>query len=221
MTTTTTPTDQTPWVDVSVPIRPGMPTFEGDPEVHLERAASLAAGDVCNVSRLDFGVHSGTHVDAPVHFIDGASGVESISLDVLIGPALVVDASGVDGVIDRDTVERLAIPPSTDRVLFRGRNSSLWNEPDFQRSFIGISEDGAACLIEAGVRLVGNDYLSVAPFGNPTPTHRILLEAGVVIVEGLDLRAVPPGPCELVCLPLLIPGSDGGPARAIVRPVTA
>lgn len=210
-------TERALWMDVSVPIRPGMITFDGDPAVHLERTASLAEGDVCNISRLDFGVHSGTHVDAPVHFIDGAAGIESISLDVLIGSALVVDARGLDGQIDRAAIQALKIPAGTERVLFRSGNSALWDEPAFQPTFIGLTANGAAALIENGVRLVGNDYLSIAPFGKPTETHRFLLEAGVVIVEGLDLSQVEPGEYDFVCLPLLIPGSDGGPARAAVR----
>lgn len=205
------------WQDISVPIREAMVTFEGDPLVHLERVSSMDEGAVCNVSRLDFGVHTGTHVDAPVHFIDGAAGIETVAVDVLVGPALVVDARAVDGSFDAAAIESLAIPPGTERLIFRSRNSGLWDEPAFVTSFSGITEDGARALVDLGVRLVGIDYLSIAPFGDPTPTHVALLSAGVVILEGLDLRAVEPGDYELICLPILIPGSDGGPARAIVR----
>ena len=206
------------WLDISVPLRPGMATFTGDPLVHLERAASMASGAVCNVSRLDFGVHSGTHVDAPVHFIDGAAGIETVALDTLIGPAVVVDARTLEGHFDREAVDRLAIPPGTDRLLIRSRNSELWAAPTFQTSFQGVTEDGAGRLVELGVRLVGIDYLSIAPYGVPVPTHVALLGAGVAIIEGLDLRAVEPGNYDLICLPLLIPGSDGGPSRVVVRP---
>jgi arylformamidase len=206
------------WTDVSVPIRPGMVTFAGDPPVILERTSALAAGDVCNVSRLDLGVHSGTHVDAPNHFIDGASGIESIPLDVLVGAALVVDASMAGLQIDREAIGRIGIPPGTERVLFRV-NSALWNESTFQSTFVGLTGEGALALVSLGVRLVGIDYLSIAPFGNPTPTHRALLDAGVTVVEGLDLREVEAGLYDLICLPLLIPGSDGGPARAMLRRV--
>jgi arylformamidase len=212
----TIPDERAAWTDVSVPIRPGMVTFEGDPTVILERASALAAGDVCNVSRLDFGVHSGTHVDAPNHFIDGASGIESIPLDVLVGPALVVAASAAAGQIDHEAIGRMGIPEGTERVLFRV-NSALWNESTFQSTFVGLTDDGALALVALGVRLVGIDYLSIAPFGNPTPTHRALLDAGVTIVEGLDLRSIEPGHYDFICLPLLIPGSDGGPARAMLR----
>jgi arylformamidase len=205
------------WQDISVPIRDGMATFEGDPPVHLQRVSSMGDGAVCNVSRLDFGVHSGTHVDAPVHFIDGAAGVEAVDLDALVGPAVVVDARAVDGRFDRAAVVGLAIPAGTERVLFRSRNSELWNEPGFSTAFSGVTEDGARALLELGVRLVGIDYLSIAPFGDPTPTHVALLSAGVAILEGLDLRAVEPGPYDLICLPILLAGSDGGPARAIIK----
>jgi len=205
------------WQDISVPIRNGMVTFEGDPPVHLRRASSMGDGAVCNVSRLDFGVHSGTHVDAPIHFIDGAAGVEAVDVDALVGPAVVVDARAVDGPFDRAAIEDLAIPEGTERLLFRSRNSELWNEPAFTGAFTGVTEDGARALIGIGVRLVGIDYLSIAPFGDPTPTHVTLLSAGVAILEGLDLRAIEPGDYDLICLPILIPGSDGGPARAMLR----
>lgn len=205
------------WQDISIPIRSGMVTFEGDPEVHLERVASMAAGASCNLSRIDFGVHSGTHIDAPIHFIEGAGGIEAIGLDALVGPAWVVDATALDGHVDRAAIERLSIPGGTERLLFRSRNSGLWDKPTFDGSFAGLTRDAARVLIERGVRLVGADYLSIAPFDDPTPTHLALLAAGVVIVESLDLRKIEPGAYDLICLPLLIPGSDGGPARAIIR----
>lgn len=208
------------WHDISVPLRSGMATFEGDPPVLLEQVASMRAGASCNVSRLDFGVHSGTHVDAPGHFIDGAAGIEEIDLDALVGPAVVVDARSIKGHFDPEALTGLALPDGTERLLFRSRNSELWARPDFDASFAGLTYDGARMLVERGIRLVGADYLSIAPFGDPTPTHVALLGAGVVIVEGLDLRDVEPGAYELICLPLLIPGSDGGPARAAIRPVS-
>jgi arylformamidase len=208
---------RTAWLDASLPIRQGMVTFDGDPAVRLELALSIAAGGVCNISRLDFGVHSGTHVDAPVHFIEGAPGAEAIPLDALMGPAVVVDVGHLRGAIDAPDLATLPIPDGATRVLFRG-NSGLWRESSFQAAFRGLAPDGARALVDRGVRLVGNDYLSVAPFGDPAPTHRVLLEAGVVIVEGLDLRRIEPGAYDLLCLPLLIPGSDGAPARVLLRP---
>lgn len=212
------PTDQaSPWVDVSLPIRPGMPVFAGDPVFAIELAVSIAAGAVCNISRLDLGAHTGTHLDAPSHFIDGGPASETIDPSVGLGPAWVADARGLSSSITAADIEALDIPAAETRVLFRTRNSELWAEPGFSDRFIGLAEDGALRLVERGVRLVGADYLSIAPYGDPVPTHRALLGAGVVILEGLDLRAVEPGPVDLLCLPLRLVGSDGVPARALVR----
>jgi arylformamidase len=210
--------DPAGWTDVSVPLRPGVPTFPGDPTYGIELAVSMADGAICNVSRLDMGAHTGTHLDAPSHFIDGAAGTESIPLDVCAGPAWVVDATGLALNIGLEELDGLGIPAGETRLLFKTPNSDLWNQPGFSESFIGLDGEAARILAERGVRLVGADYLSIAPFGNPAPTHLALLSAGVVIIEGLDLRAVRPGPVELLCLPLRLVGSDGVPARALVRP---
>lgn len=208
------------WRDVSLPIRPGMPVFAGDPIFAIELAASIAAGDVCNISRLDLGAHTGTHLDAPSHFIDGAASSETIPLSAGMGPAWVVDARHLTGTITAADIDALRVPAGETRLLFRTPNSELWAEPAFSDRFIGLAEDAARRLVERGTELVGADYLSIAPFGNPGPTHRALLGAGVVILEGLDLRGVEPGPVDLLCLPLRLIGSDGVPARALVRPRT-
>ncbi len=205
------------WLDISAPIEATMPTFEGDPPVRIELVKSLARGDVCNLTRIDMGAHSGTHIDAPVHFVEGGASSERIPLDAVIGPAWVVDAAGQRGPISADDVDRFAIPAGETRLLFRTPNSRLWDRPGFQTGFVGLDPTGAAALVGRRPVLVGIDYLSIAPFGEPTPTHRALLAAGIVVLEGLDLRAVEPGPYELVCLPLRIVGSDGAPARALLR----
>ena len=197
-------------LDITVPIREGMVTYPGDPTVHLERVKELERGDTANLSRLDFGVHTGTHVDAPLHFVAGGAAAETLPLDVCIGPAEVIDASDTDGDIGVEHVEQMS--EGAQRVLFKTRNSELWDRDEFQRDFARISEDAARALVDRGVRLVGVDYLSV---GNPT-THRTLLSAGVVAVEGLDLRRVAAGRYRLMCLPLKIVGSDGAPARAVL-----
>ncbi len=202
--------------DITVAIRPGMIVYEGDPDVTLERAASIAAGNVCNVSRLQFGVHTGTHIDAPVHFIEGAAGAEAIPLDALMGPVQVVDATAVRGNIDEAALNALTITPGAMRLIFKTTNSRLWDLPSFSPDFIGLTAAAARALVRLGVSVVGIDYLSIAPKGDPAPTHVALLEAGVVIIEGLDLRKVEPGAYQLMCLPLLIPGSDGAPARALL-----
>jgi arylformamidase len=205
------------WIDVSVPLHEDMAVFAGDPKFHIERTSSMADGAVCNVSRMDLGVHTGTHVDAPVHFLDGGGGAETIPLDALIGPAWVVDAAAAGPTITAEDVEEFDIPAGEVRLLFRTRSAHLWDAPGFDPAFVAPDPTAAEALVRRGVRLVGMDYLSVAPFGDPTPTHRVLLLAGVVVLEGLDLRAVTPGPYELVCLPLRIVGSDGAPARALLR----
>jgi len=203
--------------DVTVPLDRHVPIFPGDPQFRIERVASLADGAVCNLSKLDCGVHTGTHVDAPVHFIDGAPGVEGMPLDAMLGPAYVIDATSVPGHIDAAVLETLEIPENAARLLFKTRNSQLWSRPTFATDFVGVAEDAAAALVERGVRLVGIDYLSIAPPDDPTPTHLTLLGAGVVIVEGVDLRAVPAGRYELACLPIRLVGADGAPARVVLR----
>jgi arylformamidase len=199
-------------IDISVPIRPGMVVYEGDPEVHLNRALSIADGATANVSRLDFGVHSGTHVDAPVHFIEGGGGAETLPLDVLVGPAHVVDATGVQGVLDEDALPGLALPERAERLIFKTTNSRLWERDEFMGEFVRLTGDGARYLVGRGVRLVGLDYLSVGD----EQAHVVLLRAGVVPLESLDLRGVEAGEYRLVCLPLRIVGSDGAPARAVL-----
>lgn len=203
-------------IDISVPIRPGMVVYEGDPDISLTLAASIAEGAQANVSRLDLGVHTGTHIDAPHHFIDGAGTVDQTPLEALIGPAHVVDATGLTGDVEAADLNELKLPEGVERLLFKTRNSALWEQPTFSMHFIGLTEAAARALVGRGVRLVGVDYLSVAPKGDPGPTHVALLEAGVVIVEGLDLREVEPGEYTLVCLPLRLVGADGAPARAVL-----
>jgi arylformamidase len=207
-------------IDISVPVRPGMVVYEGDPDVTLSLAASIVEGAVANVSRLACGVHTGTHIDAPYHFIDGAAGVDGTPVDALIGPAVVVDATALDRDIDVGDIDRLAIPEETERLLLRTKNSELWSRPEFSPDFIGLTAAAAGRLVELGIRLVGVDYLSVAPKGDPAPTHLRLLEAGVVILEGIDLRWVEAGRYTLVCLPLRLVGADGAPARAVLLPAS-
>ena len=193
--------------DISVPVEPGMITYPGDPQVHMERVVSIEHGDVANLTRLDFGVHTGTHVDAPVHFIDGGAGVDALSLEFFLGPCEVVDATAVD-----DEVGPELVPSHVERVLFKTRNSELWNRDSFDEGFVRIGLAAAERLVDNGVRLVGVDYLSV---GAPE-THETLLGAGIAAIEGLDLRGIEPGRYSLACLPLRIVDSDGAPARAVL-----
>ena len=203
--------------DVSLPISSRLPTWPGDPSVSLERASSIAAGDAANVSRLAAGVHTGTHVDAPVHFVDGAPGIDSIPIETLVGPCLVVAAD------PPGTELRPEDLPDTEhgRILFKTPNSRRWT-PDpnleFDRGFVAVGLPLAQRLVAEGKRLVGVDYLSVESFAAPFahPVHVTLLRAGIVVIEGLDLSAVEPGEYELYCLPLKLVGSDGAPARTVL-----
>jgi arylformamidase len=197
--------------DVSVLLDDRLPTWPGDPTFSLERASSIAEGAEANVSELRCSVHTGTHVDAPNHFVDGAGGIETIPLDALYGPAVVADLRDVDA-IDEAALARVELA-GVERVLFRTHNSRLWERDEFVPDFVSITPVGARLLVERGVRLVGVDYLSVGD----AETHRILLGAGVVCVEGLDLQAVEPGRYELACGPLKLAGSDGAPARVVLR----
>jgi arylformamidase len=203
--------------DISLTISPILPTWPGDPNVVLERVEKIEDGSNANVSRIDMGVHTGTHVDAPYHFIQNGKTVECMNLNLLTGRAYVLHLPDVD-TITASVLEQSQIPPRTRRVLFKTRNSTYWKnqENQFQTDFVGLSADGADYLIRRGVKLVGLDYLSVAPFHQSRPTHEILLSAGVVILEGLDLSGVTQGRYTLYCLPLKLAGSDGAPARAIL-----
>jgi arylformamidase len=204
--------------DVTLSISPDMPVWPGDPSVVLEQISSMDAGAHDNVSRLACGVHTGTHVDAPHHFLNDHRTAESLSLDILVGPARVVQISEDVKVISAEVLEKAAIPPGTVRLLLKTRNSQLWKrgEKKFYTGFIGISADGADWLVQHHVELIGIDYLSVAPYKQSIPTHRTLLGAGMIIVEGMNLSTVQPGAYQLYCLPLKLVGSDGAPARVIL-----
>ena len=199
--------------DISVPIRSDMPIYDGNPGVEVERVDSIAEGAPANVSRLTLGAHTGTHVDAPLHFIEDGPGAEGIPLDALYGPAVVVDATSIaGGSIGQADLEALDIPEGAERVLLKTRNSALWNRSDFTRDFLRLDGSGARFVVSRGIRTIGIDYLSIGD----REAHRELLGAGVVPVEGLDLREVDPGEYTFVCLPLDVVGSDGAPARAIL-----
>jgi arylformamidase len=202
--------------DISVPLRPGMTVYPGDVPFNIERTRSMTSGDSYNLSRLQFGAHSGTHVDAPLHFIEAGYDVTRLPLAALVGPAYVVDATRITADIDAKTLDTLQIPEGATRLLFKTPNSRLWDRESFSEDFFAITADAASVLLSRGVELVGIDYLSLGPFSDPAPTHVVLLDAGVVILEGADLRQVEPGPYQLICLPLLIEGCEGSPARAFL-----
>ena len=205
-------------IDISLPLRRGLMTWPGNPHVELTPLKRLARGDDADTSLICLTSHAGTHIDLPSHTIVGGATSESLDLDGLVGPADVVDATDVPDVIGADVLDA-RVPEGAVRVLFRTANSRLWEDPDaaFPDRYVPLAPDAAAWLVAHGVRLVGIDFLSVEAPGVPgRPVHRTLLEADVVILEGVDLRSAAPGRYDLVCLPLRIEGADGAPARALL-----
>lgn len=199
--------------DISLALGPDLPVYPGDVPFALSPHTSLAAGQGYNTSRLALGSHSGTHIDAPYHFLAQGARADAIPLDLLIGPARLYDLGEVTEVGEAE-LKALDIPAGTTRLLIKTRNSTLWDSPNFRQDFTFLTGPGARWLVERGVRLLGWDYLSLEQWGAAAPeAHLALLSAGVVIIEGLDLRAAPPGQYTLLCLPLKIKDGDGAPAR--------
>lgn len=203
--------------DITLPITSGMLTWEGDRKPQINRLKTIEKNGSAK-SEIVLGSHAGTHVDAPAHFLENGAGVESFSPDVLIGECQVVDLTGIQGreitVLDIKSVGM----KEGDRILFKTTNSSLLQNSEFTSDYVSLSAEAAQYLIENGVRLVGTDYLGIEKRGaEDHPTHKTLLSAGVVIVEGLNLLSTEEGRYELICAPLLIPGADGAPARVFLR----
>jgi arylformamidase len=211
--------EQTPamkLIDVSVPLDGSLPNYPGNTAFTLEPIKRIARGDSSNVSTLHMSAHAGTHVDAPRHFFDEGVGAEALPLEILCGRTRVVEVSSRRAVEADDLA---ASNLSEDvRVLIKTYNSRLWGTTEFQKDYIGISEGGARYLVEHGIKVVGVDYLSVEPFKTPgAPTHHTLLGGGTIVIEGLNLRDVEPGIYDMLCLPLRVVGSDGAPARVVLR----
>lgn len=202
-------------LDISVPNGPGQHVYPGDPEPRIDSVRKIENGDVANLSLLTMGSHTGTHVDAPYHFIKDGARLGQVSMDRMVGEALVADLRGrtqVDAAALKDVPLRAG-----DILLCLTDNSARWSAPSFQRDFTFITKDAADQLVERGVKAVGIDYLSIEQFGSPDfPVHRRLLGEGIFVIEGLDLGAVIPGRYTLVCLPLKFPELDGAPARAVL-----
>lgn len=203
--------------DISLTLSPELPVWPGDPPFKRTYLSEIANGQNSNTSFLEMGAHIGTHVDAPDHFLGDGRTVENLALSVLCGRAYVLDLPGID-LITADILEKAEIPPRTRRILFKTRNSQYWarGENKFQTDFVGLSKDAAQFLVDKGFKLVGIDYLSIAPYKQSRPTHEALLKAGIVILEGLNLTEVSMGRYTLFCLPLKLAGSDGAPARAML-----
>lgn len=206
-------------IDISTPYRAGFPVWPGHEPLQMNVIKSHEAGDGVQVTDLVIGCHTGTHLDAPRHFIPGGGLVTGLDLNTLVGPCHVVHYTG-DGPIDADWFAAQALPEPCERLLLRcDKHAGALERDDFLEDYVGITEDAAHYLVERGLKLIGTDYLSIGPFvsGNPE-THRALLGPGVIIVEGLDLRNAPAGEYQLVCLPIGLP-TDGAPCRAILLPL--
>ena len=199
-----------------MPVYSGMVVWPGDSRVHVERVMKLEEGDAFNLTQCSFTAHTGTHVDAPIHFLSQGAGMDALPLDAVLGPCRVVHIE------DPEAVRPAELPNDLqpgDRILFKTDNSYKYNQsPKFVEKFVYVSKEAANALVSAGVRTVGIDYLSVGGYlHDMAETHLILLGAGIWIIEGLDLLNVEPGHYELACLPLRLVGADGAPARAALR----
>jgi arylformamidase len=204
------------WFDVSVPIKSGMIHWPGDPEVEISRRSSINEGDGSNVSGINFGVHTGTHMDAPLHFIKDADDITAVSPEVLNGSARVIEIVH-DEFIGKEELENKNIK-ANERVLFKTRNSKeKWYDQDFKEDFIYLNDEGAEYLAAAGVSVIGIDYLSIGKFKEGEKTHKILLNKNIWIIEGLYLDGVSEGEYDMIALPLKIVGSDGSPLRVVLR----
>jgi len=203
-------------IDVSVPLDAQLPTYPHNTPFSLEAIKRIARGDSSNVSTLHMSAHSGTHVDAPRHFFDEGAGTESLPLELLMGRTRVIEVGSRTGVAAEDLA---GFDLSDDiRVLIKTHNSQLWGSPEFHTDYVGVTQSGAKHLVDHGIKVVGVDYLTVEVFKNPgAPAHHALLGAGTIVIEGLDLRDVEPGIYDMCCLPLRIVGSDGAPARVVLR----
>ncbi|MFA7692596.1 MAG: cyclase family protein [Candidatus Hydrogenedentales bacterium] len=201
------------WRDISIPLNKNMTTWPGDPPFSLKPAARIAHGDSCNVSEITLSTHTGTHCDAPWHFIEEGATLDTIDLSVFMGEALVLDFSSLPVIRAAD------LPPTQlpERILLKTAQSDRPTDAPFDPNFTALEEDAAARLVEDGVRLVGIDTLSIAPSGKSAPVHRALLQAEIVIIEGLRLGGVLPGTYEFLALPLAVDKADGAPCRALLR----
>jgi arylformamidase len=203
--------------DISLSVHPDLPVWPDSQHVHIQRVFDQEKGDTATVSTVTLGIHTGTHLDAPLHFVRDGDAMESLELASLCGPALVYHARDAD-LLTADLFATLNIPSGTERLLIRTRNSDLWKHrnAEFRRDYVAVSADGAQWLVDHKIKVIGVDYLSVAPFNDLITPHEILLKAGIIPLEGLDLSQVDSGPYILYCLPLKLVGVEGAPARAIL-----
>jgi arylformamidase len=202
--------------DISVPLGPHTPVWDEEPAPRLETRSHVDRGDHCTLTAFSMGSHTGTHVDAPAHYESGGKTVERLFADTMVGRALVLEHTGRGDITAAD-LEAMGVDGEHRRLLFKTLNGRLWEEPAFRRDYIALAPSAARLLVELGVGLVGIDYLSIEAYDSTDfAVHHTLLKAGVVVLEGADLREVPPGEYLLVCAPLPLVGAEGAPARAVL-----
>jgi arylformamidase len=204
--------------DISVTVTPNIPVWPGDISVWLERVKKLEDGASDNNSQMKMGVHTGTHVDSPFHFVKGGIKVDELPLETMIGPCQVIQMEDKVDLITAEEIKKSTFRSDVPRVIFKTRNEKYWVNKlkDFQEDFVGVSVDGADLLVKAGMKFVGVDYLSVAPYGFGKVVHDVLLKAGLILLEGVDLTGVPAGVYTLYCLPIKLGATEGAPARVIL-----
>jgi len=209
---------KTDWIDVSLTLKTDVMHWPGDPPVLIERVRDMNAGDTVNLTKITMGAHSGTHIDAPRHFIKSGKGADRISLDALIGPARVIGISARNA-IRKEDLARHRIKKG-ERILLRTRNSTkkIFYKDAFTEDFVYLDKTAAEFLVERGIRTIGVDYLSVGGYKKDGhDVHKTLLGAGILVIEGLDLSPILPGRYDMICLPVKILDSDGAPARVVVK----
>ena len=204
--------------DVTIPMSGDMPCWPGDPVPEIEKIKSMENGDSCQITKINTPVHVGTHIDAPMHFIEGGRDISSIPMDIFIGPVYVAELMDHDRISAKDLIEA-KIPEGVTRLLLKTKNSKLWQnlKHSFHKNYVAITPDAAQWIVDQNTQLIGIDYLSIELYGEMDhQTHKILLGKDVVVIEGLDLNEINDGYYELLCLPIKIEGSDGAPARIIL-----
>ena len=206
------------YIDVSLPVTSTLPCWPNSPNIELSRHLDLEKGDEVNDTKMSCSVHTGTHIDAPLHYFKEGKSIDLISLDALLGPAYVADLRDAE-IITENVLEKISLPNNTKRLLLHTSNSDFWQKgvKEFQNNFVALTPDAADWLVKKGIVLIGIDYLSIEGFYAGSETHLILLEAEVVILEGLNLTGVTQGKYELYCLPIKLQGVEAAPTRAVLK----
>lgn len=205
-------------IDISIPLSGKTPVWEGDKGISVHRVAIIENGCDFNVSRIELGVHTGTHIDAPFHVFENGKTVDEIPLDTLIGNVQVIEIPNGISVIDKNCLMKMSFQDGIDRILFKTSNSLYWEtDPfSFHKEYVALNSEGAKYLVDIGLKLIGVDYFSVSSFDDLKQPHMTLLNRGIVLLENIDLRQVVPGIYKLICLPMKITGTDGAPVRAVL-----